>query len=40
MAPIYQSVSYATKDEWNTSDSDSLTRTADETDEWNTSDND
>ena len=40
VAPVYQTVSYATKDEWNTSDSDSLTRTADETDEWNTSDDD
>ena len=32
VAPVYQTVSYATKDEWNTSDNDSLTMTADEND--------
>ena len=32
VAPVYQTVSYATKDEWNTSDSNSLTMTADEND--------
>ena len=40
VAPIYQTVSYAMKDEWNTSANDSLTMPADEMDEWNTSDND
>ena len=30
VAPVYQTVSYATKDECNTSDNDSLTMTADE----------
>ena len=32
VAPVYQTVSFATKDEWNTSDNDSLTMTADEND--------
>ena len=32
VAPVYQTVSYATRDEWNTSDTDSLTVTADEDD--------
>ena len=32
VAPVYQTVSYATKDEWNTSNNDSLTMTADEND--------
>ena len=32
VAPVYQTVSYATKDEWDTSDNDSLTATADEND--------
>ena len=40
VAPIYQTVSFATKDEWNTSENDSLTMTADEVDEWSTSDSD
>ena len=40
VAPVYQTVSFATKDEWNTSDNDSLTMIADEVDEWNTSDSD
>ena len=40
VAPVYQTVSFATKDEWNTSDNDSLTMTVDEVDEWNTSDSD
>ena len=40
VAPVYQTVSHATMDEWSTSDNDSLTMTADEKDEWNTSDND
>ena len=32
VAPVYQTVSYATKDDWNTSDSNSLTVTTDEND--------
>ena len=32
VAPVYQTVSYAMKDEWDTSDNDSLTATADEND--------
>ena len=32
VAPVYQTVLYATKDEWDTSDNDSLTATADEID--------
>ena len=32
VAPVYQTVAYATKDEWNMSDNDSLTMTADEND--------
>ena len=32
VAPVFQTVSFATKDEWNTSDNDSLTMTADEND--------
>ena len=32
VAPVYQTVSYTTKDEWDTSDNDSLTATADEDD--------
>ena len=32
VAPVHRTVSYATKDEWNTSDSNSLTVTADEND--------
>ena len=32
VAPVYQTVSYATKDEWNMSDSNSLTVTTDEND--------
>ena len=32
VAPVYQIVSFATKDEWNTSDNDSLTMTEDEND--------
>ena len=32
VAPVYQTVSYASKDEWNTSDNDSLTMTVDEND--------
>ena len=40
VAPVYQTVSFATKDEWNTSENDSLTMTADEVDDWNTSDSD
>ena len=32
VAPVYQTVSYATKDERNTSDNDSLTMTVDEND--------
>ena len=32
VAPVYKTVSYATKDEWNTSDNDSLTVAADEND--------
>ena len=32
VAPVYQTVSYAMKDEWNTSDNDSLTMTVDEND--------
>ena len=32
VAPVYQTVSYATKDQWDTSDNDSLTATADEND--------
>ena len=40
VSPVYQTVSFATKDEWNASENDSLTMTADEVDEWNTSDSD
>ena len=32
VAPVYQTVSNATKDQWDTSDNDSLTATADEND--------
>ena len=32
VAPVYQTASYATMDEWNMSDTDSLTMTADEND--------
>ena len=32
VAPVYQTVSYATKNEWDTSDNDSLTATVDEDD--------
>ena len=32
VAPVYQTVSYATRDQWDTSDNDSLTATADEND--------
>ena len=32
VTPVYQTVSYATKDQWDTSDNDSLTATADEND--------
>ena len=32
VAPVYQTVSYATRDEWDTSDNDSLTATTDEDD--------
>ena len=32
VAPVYQTVAYATKDQWDTSDNDSLTATADEND--------
>ena len=32
VAPVYQTVSYATRDEWDTSDNDSLTATADKDD--------
>ena len=32
VAPVYQTVAYATMDEWDTSDNDSLTVTADEND--------
>ena len=32
VAPVYQTISYATKDQWDTSVNDSLTATADEND--------
>ena len=41
VAPVYHTVSYATQDEWDTSDNDSLTATADDDDPyiWTTSTN-